>query len=204
MLEYVVHRIASFLQKTQLALRFYLLFKAKNHPNLMKRNLNALLSLSILGLLSIIVTGCPVGVAYPFCEESQLEKVDPKLLGTWSSLSDAADILEVNITQQDDVTYSIEVLESGELYLADDTKFFGWTSTLDGHTFLFSQGAESGTTDYFLYHLAFDGDNLIIRDVGLLVGGLDAVTSTETFRKEVSASLKDPDCLTSPFEYIKQ
>jgi len=37
----------------------------------------------------------------------------------------------------------------------------------------------------------------------LLVGGVDAVTSAEALRKEVSASLKNPECLSGRMEYVK-
>lgn len=157
-----------------------------------------------MAAISIFTAGCPVGIDYPFCEENQVEKVDSRLLGTWRCQSDSAEILEVRITKEDDITYGVEVTEQGENFMADDTKFNSWSSKLDGHNFLFSQGAESSTKSYFLYEYSFEGKKLVIHDVGLLVGGMDAVTSTDALRKEVSASLKNPDCLTARFEYIKQ
>ncbi len=158
----------------------------------------------LLFLFAILATGCPVGIAYPLCEENQVLKVDNRLLGTWKCLSDSAEILLVKIAKEDDITYAIEVLEQGENYMAESTEFFSWTTTLDGHTFIFSQGADSDEADYYTYHYQLDGKKLIIEDVSLLIGGMDAVTSTNAFREEVSASLKKPECLTSRFEYVKQ
>ncbi|MBI1224279.1 MAG: hypothetical protein GC192_03495 [Bacteroidetes bacterium] len=170
----------------------------------MKKSFHPILMLTLLTAISIFTAGCPVGVEYPFCEENQKEKVDSKLLGTWKCQSKDAEILEVRISKADAVTYSVEVLDQGENFMSDDTQFFSWGSKLDGHNFLFSQGAESSNESYFLYEYSFDGKKLVIHDVGLLVGGLDAVTSTAAFRQEVSASLKNPDCLSDRFEYVKQ
>jgi len=163
-----------------------------------------MLGFALLALVSVVNTGCPVGIAYPFATENQVEKVDNKLVGTWRSTDASADIVEMHITKEDDITYGVEVLEKGENYLADDSRFYSWGTKLDGHNFLFSQGIDSGADDYYLYHISFEGKKLVIQDVGLLVGGIDAVTSTEAFRQEVSASLKNPDCLTARFEYQKQ
>jgi hypothetical protein len=170
----------------------------------MKKSFHPVFGLGLLFLLAIVTTGCPVGIAYPLCEENKVEKLDKKLLGTWRSTADSAEILQVRITEEDGLTFGIEVLEKSDNYMADDTRFFGWTTKLDGHNFLFSQGRDSDSKDYFLYHYRFEGKKLLIEDVGLLEGGMDAVTSTEAFRKEVSASLKNPDCLSGRVEYQKQ
>lgn len=170
----------------------------------MKISIHPILLLLGVFVTTIFTTGCPVGIAYPFCEVGKAEKVDKNLLGTWKAVSDSAEILEVKISKKDDVTYAVEVLSQGESYMVDDTGFLSWTTKLDGHTFIFSQGASSDSKDYFLYEYAFEGKKLVINDVGLLVGGLDAVNSTKEFRQEVSASLKKPDCLTARLEYVKE
>ncbi|HRF41890.1 MAG TPA: hypothetical protein PK198_24020, partial [Saprospiraceae bacterium] len=74
---------------------------------------------------------------------------------------------------------------------------------LDGRTFLIAKPIESGEEKYYHYHYHFEGGMLVIQDMGLLVGGVDAVTSSEALRKEVSASLKNPECLSSRMEYAK-
>lgn len=174
------------------------------HPIFMKKSIHPVLGACLLFLLAIISTGCPIGIEYPLCEESQVQKIDQKLLGTWKAESSDAEILEVKISKEDDYTFAVEVLEQGENYMADDTEFFSWTTKLDGHTFIFSQAANSEKKEYMLYEYSFEGKNLVIQDVSLLVGGVDAVTSTQAFRDEVSASLKNPDCLTARLEYVKQ
>ena len=170
----------------------------------MKISIHPILLFSAIFSIALLTTGCPVGIAYPLCEESQVLKIDKDLLGTWRAVSDSAEILEVKISKEDDVTFAVEVLQKGENYMVDDIEFFSWTTKLDGHTFIFSQGANSDSDDYFLYEYAFKGKRLVIHDVSLLVGGTDAITSTEAFREELSASLKMPDCLVSKLEYVKQ
>ncbi|MCU0345311.1 MAG: hypothetical protein MUC59_00100 [Saprospiraceae bacterium] len=170
----------------------------------MKNPIHPFLGLGCLLLLALFTTGCPVGITYPLCEADKVEKLDTRLLGNWKSLSDSAEILEVRLTKKDDVTFNVQVMEHSDNYLNDAFAYFSWTTKLDGHTFLFSQPAEGESSDYYLYHYAFEGKKLVLHDVGLLVGGVDAVTSTEAFRKEVSASLKDPDCLSARIEYVKQ
>jgi hypothetical protein len=170
----------------------------------MKNSIHPIFGFGLLLLFAILAAGCPIGISYPLCNEDQVLKVDNRLLGTWQSVSDSAEILLVKISKEDDITYSIEVLEQGENYMVESTSFYGWATALDGHTFLFSQGLNTENADYYTYHYAFEGKKLVIQDVSLLVGGVDAVTSTAAFRQEVSASLKKPDCLTSSIEYVKQ
>jgi hypothetical protein len=170
----------------------------------MKISLKFFSATTLLALLLLVTTGCPVGVPYALCEEHQVDKVDSKLIGTWKCLADSAEILQVQISKEDDLTYGIEILQKGDSYMAEDSRFFGWTTQLDGHHFLFSQGLESEDSNFYLYEFSFEGKKLVIHDVGLLVGGMDAVTSTEALRAEVAASLKMPGCLSARFEYEKQ
>jgi len=170
----------------------------------MKNSSHPILLLSSILAIAIFTTGCPIGIAYPFCTESQIEKMDKKLLGTWVAVSDSVEILEMKIMKEDDITYAVEVIEKGEMYMLDGNRFLSWATKLEGHDFIFSQAVESENPEYYLYHFAFEGKKLVLHDVSLLVGGMDAVTSTEAFREEVAASLKQPDCLTSRIEYVKK
>jgi hypothetical protein len=170
----------------------------------MKISLKLLSGIALLALFLLVTTGCPVGVPYPLCEAHQVEQVDSRLIGTWKCLSDSAEILQVRISEEDDITYGVEMLQTGSNYMAEDSLFFSWATQLDGHHFLFSQGIESEDSNFFLYEFSFEGKKLVIHDVGLLVGGMDAITSTEALRAEVAASLKMTGCLSSRFEYEKQ
>lgn len=157
---------------------------------------------AILLAVAFTAFACPSGLDYPLAEKPDM--IDPALLGTWVALSDEAEMLEVSIRKKDDYSYAVEVLENSEGYMLDATKFTSWVARMDGHSFLYSQPAEGDDEKYYLYHYAFEDGILVIHDVGLMVGGTDAVSSTATLRKEVSASLKRQDCLSSRLEYEKK
>jgi hypothetical protein len=64
---------------------------------------------------------------------------------------------------------------------------------------------EADGENFYTYSYEFkEGNHLVIHDVGLLVNGVDGVYSTESLREEISFSLKNPECLSSPFEYRKE
>lgn len=157
-----------------------------------------------LAYLVAISAGCPVSISYPFAEGQQLEKLDKRLLGTWVCSSDSAEVLEVKFTKKDEVTFAVEVLKQGESFMVEATDFLSWTTKLDGHTYIFSQPADQASQEYYLYHYDFSDGKLVIHDVSLMEGGVDAVTSVESFREQVAASMKHPDCLQSRFEYMKK
>ncbi len=172
----------------------------------MKISIHPVLLYSSILLVSVLTAGCPVSIGYPLCEEDKVEKLDRRLIGTWKADSESAEILEVSIQKEEDndLTFAIEVLEQGENYMAEDTEFRSWITKLDGHSFIFSKAVNADKDEYYLYEYSFEGQKLVIQDVSLLIGGIDGVTSTETFREEVSASLKKPDCLTDRQEYTRQ
>lgn len=168
------------------------------------RNCSHLIFLFVsLAAVAMVTTGCPIGIGHPLGQPGK-EKIDKNLLGTWTATLDSAEIQQVKVTKKNDFTYEVEVLEKGESYMMDGVAFDSWTTQLEGKTFLYSRPTEPEEDSYYVYHYFFEGKKLVIQDVSLLVGGLDAVTSTETFRAEVAASLKEPNCLTSRIEYIKQ
>lgn len=156
---------------------------------------------ALLALLTLGLFGCPTGLDYPLTE--QPDKIDPALIGKWSAITPEAEMLEVSIRKKDDYSYHIEVLESSEGYLVDDYKFTGHVTRMDGRTFLYATPTDDSDEQYYHYHYHFEGGMLVIQDVALLVGGVDAVTSSEALRKEVSASLKNPECLSGRMEYVK-
>lgn len=156
----------------------------------------------LMALLVLVTTGCPTGQEYPLGDDST--NIDPALLGTWVARSDSAEMLEINVTKEDEVTYGIEVVSTSDSYLLDDVEFFAWITRIDGHQFLFAQPLSEEDDKFYVYHYTVEKNQLVIHDVGLLVGGSDAVTSMEAFREEVSASLKLPDCLTGRVDYVKK
>lgn len=157
------------------------------------------LPLLISGLL--FVYGCPVGMDYP-PDEPGIKPVDDALLGTWSCVSDTcSDLKTVKIEKYDNSSYDITILETGSEYMADDDFFVGYVTEIDGYKFIFAEEQTSGL--YYTYCYQLSGNRLTIFDVGLLEGGIDAVKSTEAFRKEISASLKKPGCLSGKLDFTR-
>lgn len=78
--------------------------------NIYSTPLRIVFMLPILALLY----GCPTGADYPLSEKP--EAIDPRLIGTWESVSGEAEIIEVRIEKNDEHSYLTEVLSSSEFY----------------------------------------------------------------------------------------
>ncbi|MBK8556910.1 MAG: hypothetical protein IPL65_14560 [Lewinellaceae bacterium] len=159
----------------------------------------------MLLLAALIFSGCPVSTDYPLGENGT-EKIDKNLFGTWTTDNADSEVKKVTINSADNLTYNVSVQEKGEMYAAEEDQFKAWLTRLDKRTFLVLQELSEGTDtgNYFLYHLRISKKELVTHDVSLLKEGIDAVVSTEAFRKEVSASLKDAKCLTSEIVWLKE
>lgn len=148
------------------------------------------------------IYGCPVDMEFP-PDEPGSKPIDEALIGTWTCVNDTCDDLKVVLVEKaDDYAYTIQVREHGANYMADDFTFSGYVTEIDGKKFLYAQGDVKGT--YFTYHYRVSGNKLSLFDVGLLEGGKDAVTSTDAFRAEISASLKKEGCLSEQLDFVKE
>ena len=157
-----------------------------------------------LALFAVVLVsaGCPVGMDYPLGNPGT-EKIDKKLIGTWYNTKEDNDIQRMSIQKWDNYSYKIEVLEAGSMYSVEDYNFRGWVTKLGGKTFVYAQPLSS--SEYYLYCYELDGKKQMRSyDVGLLVGGVDAVTSTESFRDEVRVSLLQDECLTEETIWYKE
>lgn len=165
----------------------------------MKKSLSILLLLPVL----LLIMGCPVSTSYPIAEPGS-EKIDKQLIGIWlNTVSDSlSDVLKVSIARKTETSYKVLVLEKGTMYAVDTTLFEGYVTKLEGKTFFYLK-PEGKTSEFYLYCYKFDDNVLKTYDVGLKEGGLDAVTSTEAFRKEVTASLRHTDCLSGEITWKK-
>ncbi len=147
------------------------------------------------------IYGCPVGIAFP-PDEPGTVKIDKALLGTWTcSMDTCSDIQVVKVEKNDDYSYNIEVLEKGSMYSVNDAKFKGYVTNIDGKDILYAH--EESTGKYYNYHYLVSGKKLTLYDVSLLVGGIDAVTSTQAFRDEISGSIKMKGFLDEPHYFNK-
>jgi len=152
----------------------------------------------------LLIMGCPVSTDHP-AGIPGTEEIDQKLVGTWKNKTSGADgeALLVNIARNDKYSYDVTILEKGSMYAASDTLLEGFITRLDGKSFFYVRPVGK-SDEYYLYNYQVDGKTIRTYDVSLRVGGIDAVTSTEEFRKEISASLKFEDCLNGEIVWVKE
>lgn len=152
----------------------------------------------------LVITGCPVSVDYPLGYTGK-EKIDNKIIGTWITSDTSAEVISFVFEKADDFSLKVKVLERGSMYAEDVDDFKGWCTTLGDKQFVYFQNATDATAGYYSYCYWFDTEGrLVASDFALLVGGVDAVTSTENYRREVSQSMAMPDWLGTSFTYTKK
>jgi hypothetical protein len=141
----------------------------------------------IFSVVILLMMGCPVGLSYPLGEPGK-EKIDKALLGTWHCASEDSEVRRVKIDKGQDNSYTVEVLERGEMYALETDKFEAWVTTVEGKNFFYLKPDQEDKYYHYSYHM--DGSTLVSTDVSLLDGGVDAVTSTETLRSQVATSMR--------------
>lgn len=149
----------------------------------------------------VLLSGCPIGLDYP-AGNVGTEKIDKKLIGTWTNNDEGAEFAKVTFSKASDYSYNVKVEDVGEMYGLETTEFTGWVTKIGGETFIYA--LPSGESSYYMYCYKLEGDKMFSYDVGLLDGGVDAVKSTESLRAQIETSLKKEDCLSSMFIWTKQ
>ena len=156
--------------------------------------------LAWLALLPLwLLWGCPTGADYPL-GTLDTEAIDPALLGTWAQDDTEREVMRVVVRQKTETAYAVEVLERGATFALEDDLLTGWVTTIGDKKFIYLKPASE--EKYYLYCYEVRDGELLTWDVGLLVGGIDAVTSTEAYRQEVAASLGLEDCLSSQTHWL--
>lgn len=156
----------------------------------------------VLSMILLVGTGCPVGIEHPLGYPGT-EKIDRDLIGTWACQVEEGEVQRIQISEGTANSYEVTVLERGSTYALETDVLTGWVTELDKKKFVYFK--PDNEESYYLYAYELDGkQTLRTWDVGLLVGGVDAVTSTEAFRKEVSASLDNPECLSSEQVWVRE
>lgn len=151
-------------------------------------------TLHVLFLLAaglMLLTGCPVSTNYPLAAKGST-KLEKKLIGTWTTDAEEPAVKTVNIEKgTDDNTYKVTVTERGPMYAPETDHFTGWLAELGGKTFLVLQSVLNGAPEeaYFLYLVDIEKNQITTHDSSMLVGGMDAVVSTETYQQEILASM---------------
>ncbi|TAE46029.1 MAG: hypothetical protein EAZ89_20845 [Bacteroidetes bacterium] len=150
------------------------------------------LHLSVLFMIVLpFLAGCPIGLEYPLAKEGA-DPLSSALLGTWNSGSEDTEVKRVAFSKGPTAnTYKVEVLEKGSSYAVEDTEFTAWMTKVGGRDFLILKPENSDL--FFHYCIEIGQKQIKTWDLTLLIGGVDAVTSTEALRKEAEESLKNPD-----------
>lgn len=147
------------------------------------------ISISILFSVAILFSGCPMGIGYPAGYPGK-EKIDKDLIGTWFNGEEDPEIKEVRITKIDDYSLRAEIIEAGSMYSLEAKEFTGWCTEIGKVKFVYWLPNSETENDYFLYGYRIDDKVLNTYDISLLDGGVDAVTSVESFRKQIETSIK--------------
>ncbi len=151
----------------------------------------------------LLLAGCPVSTNFPLAEKGSA-KADKKLIGTWTNAEQDPAVKTVTLEAgAERNTYNIYVRERGSVYGAETDTLTGWLAEVGGRTFLVAREMRAGEALYFQYHLTIEKDRIVTHDARMLEGGMDAVTSTEAFQKEILASMKHDDFLTEPTEWTR-
>lgn len=149
----------------------------------------------------LLFYGCPVGLDHS-AGTPGTEKIDKSLLGTWVTEKTEHEFKKVTVTKLDDYSYNVVVDEVGELYSVEGKEFTGWVTTIKDKKFLYAK--PTNESSYYLYHYEIKDKKLITYDVGLLDGGIEAVKSTESLRKQIETSLGMDGCLSEETTFTKQ
>lgn len=136
--------------------------------------------------LLFLLTACPVDLEYAPGKVAS-EQVDARLIGTWEAESSECEIRKVTIKKKTANEFSVQVLERGELYALETDDLTLYQTKIDNLTILYLK--PSNEEKYYLYQVVIKSEKEIeIGDVSLLDGGVDAVSDTESLRKQISNS----------------
>ena len=149
----------------------------------------------------LFLFGCPVGMKYSPGKPGT-EKIDEKLLGSWATAMEDAEFKKAVIAKKDEYSLNVTVSEIGSAYMPEVKEFTGWTTQVDNQRIIYV--LDAAAAEYYMYGYVYQDNGLILYDLALLDGGVDAVTSTETFRAQISSSLKKPDCLNDGKLFVKK
>jgi len=169
------------------------------------KSLHRFFPLSLLAFFCLFLMACPVSSSYPLGEKGK-EKIDKNMIGKWKTDKADHEAKKINVRMADDFSYDVTVEEEGSSFMADTKEFKGWLTKLEGKTFFVLQEINEGkaTETYYVYHITIGKDGFTTHDIGCLVDGTSAITSTEAYRNEVKASMSKENFLSSEAKWVKQ
>jgi hypothetical protein len=159
------------------------------------------LSILFLGLVTLLSTGCPVGLDYALGVPGS-EKINPALIGTWHCERESPEVVRAKVEKGEQNSYKVTVLERGEMYALETDNLQGWITTLNNATFLYLK--PEGEEKFYHYQFSLEGSKLTTNDVSLLDGGVDAITSTESLRDQVKKSMSHEEWASEPSTWTKE
>lgn len=149
--------------------------------------------------LLVFLFGCPVGLDFAPGTPGK-EKIDAELVGTWETTAEDPEFAIATISKKDDFTLHASLAKTGSMFTLEETELTAWNTAIDGQKIIYAKSGEQ----YFIYGYKIEKAGLTLYDIALLDGGIDAVKSTETLRKQISTSLKKPECLNDGRLYTKK
>lgn len=176
--------------------------------NFVRTNIRIMKKLLYALPILFLLTACPIGLDYAPGEVGT-EKVSAELLGTWefSSASDTStdhEVKKVKFSKRDNYSYSVTVLERGEMYALESNELVMYQTTIDGLNVMYLKPSDEDK--YYLYQFEIkDKKTLVVGDISLLDGGVDVVTSTETLREQIKNSKGNDEFLNlEKFTFVKK
>ena len=163
-------------------------------------------TLSVLAVLMILLTGCPVSSKFPLGKKGEY-KLNENLLGVWVSETEDIEAKKIEITKGKETnTYNLHVIEKGSSFSADGPNFIAWITFINNESFLVLQQLVDGVSEetYFVYQFSAGKQNVSTFNISLLVKGTTAITSIDAYIEEVQLSMKRNDFLSGKIEWVKK
>lgn len=159
------------------------------------RKIPTRLALFILPVLMLVLSGCPVGLDYSSAKPGS-EKFNKHLIGTWrvqgADPVKESEVVEVILERADANTIKATVKERGEMYALETENLLGYETEINGLHVLYFKPENEEKYYHYQYKME-DDDTMIVGDISLLDGGVDAVTSIETLRDQIARSMQKPE-----------
>ncbi|MDZ4822100.1 MAG: hypothetical protein SH856_01450 [Flavobacteriales bacterium] len=166
------------------------------------KNTKKISGYAMAALVILSLQACPVGLDYPL-DDSAKSEMNKSLIGTWKISEDVEEpeISEVTFEKNDEHTYTIEIVP-GPSFMGEGTSFIGWIVEMNGRQFMVAQDIGDGLN----YHYSFEVNKkaLTTWDISLLIGGVDAVTSTAALQDAVKESMKSEEFLSGEQKWVKE
>jgi hypothetical protein len=143
------------------------------------------------------------GIAYPPGTPGT-EKADKGLIGTWKQSDGLKEVVSIRISETDKYTLKAEVLERGDIYALESDVLVARCTEIGGKNFVYFETTTEGKTEYYTYMYQFVSGGLETCVVSLMDGGVDAITSTESYRSQLEKSIGMENAISDTTFWIRQ